>query len=177
MAGFNDEKVMLDNASLRVIADHIRSSAFLIADGVIPGNEDRNYVLRRIIRRGLRHGYKLDITEPFFHKLVDPLIQEMGEAYPTLVEHRDEIVQVLAREEARFAETLNQGMDLLNDTIGELQGKEIPGDVVFQLYDTYGFPVDLTADVARERGLVVDMAGFESGHGGAEGSRPRCGEV
>ncbi len=162
MAGFNDEQAMLQNASLRVIADHIRSSAFLIADGVIPGNEDRNYVLRRIIRRGLRHGYKLDITEPFFHKLVDPLVAEMGEAYPILVEHRDEIVQVLAREEARFAETLNQGMELLNDTIGELGGKEIPGDVVFQLYDTYGFPVDLTADVARERGLTVDMDGFES---------------
>ncbi len=162
MAGFNDEKAMLQNASLRVIADHIRSAAFLIADGVIPGNEDRNYVLRRIIRRGLRHGYKLDITEPFFHKLVAPLIDEMGEAYPILIEHKDEIVQVLAREEARFAETLNQGMELLNGTIGALDGKEIPGDVVFQLYDTFGFPVDLTADVARERGLAVDMAGFEA---------------
>lgn len=162
MAGFNDEQVMLDNASLRVIADHIRSSAFLIADGVIPGNEDRNYVLRRIIRRALRHGYKLDITEPFFHKLVDPLVKEMGEAYPILTERRDEIVRVLAREEDRFAETLNQGMELLNGTIGELEGKEIPGDVVFQLYDTYGFPVDLTADVARERGLAVDMDGFEA---------------
>jgi alanyl-tRNA synthetase len=162
MAGFNDEQTMLQNASLRVIADHIRSSAFLIADGVIPGNEDRNYVLRRIIRRGLRHGYKLDITEPFFHKLVDPLVEEMGEAYPILVEHRDEIVQVLAREEARFAETLNQGMELLNHTISDLEGKEIPGDLVFQLYDTYGFPVDLTADVARERGLSVDMDGFDA---------------
>ncbi|TNF90794.1 MAG: alanine--tRNA ligase [Gammaproteobacteria bacterium] len=162
MAGFNDEQAMLNNASLRVIADHIRSSAFLIADGVIPGNEDRNYVLRRIIRRGLRHGYKLDITEPFFHKLVDPLVEEMGEAYPILVEHRDEIMRVLAREEARFAETLNQGMDLLNRTIDNLQGKEIPGDLVFQLYDTFGFPVDLTADVARERGLSVDMDGFEA---------------
>ena len=162
MAGFNDEQAMLQNASLRVIADHIRSSAFLIADGVIPGNEDRNYVLRRIIRRGLRHGYKLDINEPFFHKLVDPLVEEMGEAYPILVEHRDEIVQVLAREEARFAETLNQGMELLNDTIDGLEGREIPGDLVFQLYDTYGFPVDLTADVARERGFTVDMDGFEA---------------
>jgi alanyl-tRNA synthetase len=161
MAGFNDEAVMLENASLRVIADHIRSSAFLIADGVIPGNEDRNYVLRRIIRRGLRHGYKLDIEGPFFNKLVDPLIEEMGEAYPVLAEKRDEIVKVLAREEARFAETLNQGMELLNRTIDGLAGKEIPGDVIFQLYDTFGFPVDLTADVARERGLQVDMAGFE----------------
>jgi alanyl-tRNA synthetase len=162
LAGFNDLDVMLQNASLRVIADHIRSSAFLIADGVIPGNEDRSYVLRRIIRRGLRHGYKLDITEPFFNKLVDPLVEEMGEAYPILRERRDEIVQVLAREEARFAETLNQGMDLLDDTIGELEGTEIPGDVVFRLYDTYGFPVDLTADVARERGLSVDLDGFEA---------------
>ncbi len=162
MAGFNDERDMLANASLRVIADHIRSSAFLIADGVMPGNEDRSYVLRRIIRRALRHGYKLDITEPFFHKLVDPLIEEMGEAYPILKERRDEVVRVLAREEARFAETLNQGMELLEETIGELAETEIPGDVVFQLYDTYGFPVDLTADVARERGLTVDMTGFEA---------------
>jgi alanyl-tRNA synthetase len=162
MAGFNDEKVMLQNASLRVIADHIRSSAFLIADGVVPGNEDRSYVLRRIIRRALRHGYKLDIDEPFFHKLVDPLIYEMGEAYPILAEKRDQIVQTLAREEARFAETLSQGMTLLNETIDSLEGSEIPGEVVFRLYDTYGFPVDLTADVARERGLEVDMAGFET---------------
>ncbi|MEJ2088283.1 MAG: alanine--tRNA ligase, partial [Gammaproteobacteria bacterium] len=162
MAGFNDEKVMLQNASLRVIADHIRSSAFLIADGVVPGNEDRSYVLRRIIRRALRHGYKLDIDEPFFHKLVDPLIDEMGEAYPILAEKRDQIVQTLAREEARFAETLSQGMTLLNETIDSLEGSEIPGEVVFRLYDTYGFPVDLTADVARERGLEVDMAGFET---------------
>ncbi|HEY5647204.1 MAG TPA: alanine--tRNA ligase, partial [Pseudomonadales bacterium] len=148
-------------ASLRVIADHIRSSAFLIADGVVPGNEDRSYVLRRIIRRALRHGYKLDISEPFFHKLVDPLIEQMGLAYPILRERRDDVVRVLAREEARFAETLNQGMQLLNETIAALEGREIPGDVVFQLYDTFGFPVDLTADVARERGLTVDMAGFE----------------
>ncbi len=162
MAGFNDDQAMISNASLRVIADHIRSSSFLIADGVIPGNEDRSYVLRRIIRRALRHGYKLDITEPFFHKLVDPLVAEMGEAYPILAERRDEIVQVLAREEARFAETLNQGMELLNETIGELDGAVIPGDVVFRLYDTYGFPVDLTADVARERDLSVDMEGFEA---------------
>lgn len=162
MAGFNDDQIMLDNASLRVIADHIRSSAFLIADGVIPGNEDRNYVLRRIIRRALRHGYKLDINEPFFHKLVDPLVAEMGEAYPILKDRRDEIVTVLAREEARFAETLEQGMELLNQTIGGLDASEIPGELVFRLYDTYGFPVDLTADVARERDLTLDMAGFEA---------------
>ncbi len=161
-AGVQGVETMLANPSLRVIADHIRSSAFLIADGVVPGNEDRNYVLRRIVRRGLRHGYKLGITEPFFHTLVGPLIQEMGEAYPLLVERRGEIEQVLAREEERFAETLNQGMELLNGTIDELEGTQIPGDVVFKLYDTYGFPVDLTADVARERGLAVDMAGFEA---------------
>ncbi|MEM8768633.1 MAG: alanine--tRNA ligase, partial [Pseudomonadota bacterium] len=162
MAGFNDDAVMLENASLRVIADHIRSSAFLIADGVMPGNEDRAYVLRRIIRRALRHGYKLDINEPFFHKLVDPLIAQMGEAYPILKDQRDDIVRALAREEERFAETLSQGMELLNGTIEGLQGDEIPGELVFQLYDTYGFPVDLTADVARERGLAVDMEGFEA---------------
>ena len=161
MAGFEKEEDMLASGSLRVIADHIRSSAFLIADGVIPGNEDRSYVLRRIIRRGLRHGYKLNITEPFFHKLVDPLIDEMGEAYPILRERRDEIVRALAAEEERFAQTLSQGMELLNETIADLHGTEIPGDVVFKLYDTYGFPVDLTADVARERGLTVDMAGFD----------------
>jgi len=162
MAGINDEQEMLENASLRVIADHIRSSSFLIADGVLPGNEDRNYVLRRIIRRGLRHGYKLGINEPFFHRLVRPLVEEMGEAYPLLVEQEAAVTQALLREEERFAETLNQGMELLNRTIADLDATEIPGEVVFQLYDTFGFPVDLTADVARERNLSIDMAGFES---------------
>jgi len=161
MAGINDVQAALANASVRVIADHIRSSAFLIADGVLPGNEDRSYVLRRIIRRALRHGYKLGIREPFFHKLVAPLTDEMGEAYPVLAERHDEVTRALLREEERFAETLNQGMELLNGTIQRLDGKEIPGRVVFQLYDTFGFPVDLTADVARERGLTVDMPGFE----------------
>jgi alanyl-tRNA synthetase len=162
IAGYNDEREMLANASLRVIADHIRSSAFLIADGVLPGNEERSYVLRRIIRRALRHGYKLDIKERFFHRLVQPLVLEMGEAYPLLVEHEKEITRVLLAEEERFAETLNRGMELLERTIARLDGSEIPGDVVFRLYDTFGFPADLTADVARERGLSVDMAGFES---------------
>ncbi|MFP6815278.1 MAG: alanine--tRNA ligase, partial [Pseudomonadales bacterium] len=161
LAEINDARASLANPSVRVISDHIRSSAFLIADGVLPGNETRSYVLRRIIRRALRHGYKLNIREPFFHKLVEPLTREMGEAYPELTEHQGEIVQVLQREEERFAVTLSQGMELLDRTIQELSGAEIPGDVVFQLYDTFGFPTDLTADVARERELTIDMAGFE----------------
>jgi len=161
LAGLADDGRLVEQASLRVIADHIRSSAFLIADGVMPGSEDRSYVLRRIIRRALRHGYKLGISEPFFHKLVAPLVAEMGEAYPRLAEKADEVTAALLREEERFARTLSQGMELLNATIETLDGSEIPGDVLFQLYDTYGFPTDLTADVARERGLMVDMAGFE----------------
>jgi alanyl-tRNA synthetase len=161
LAGINDPEVQLANASVRVIADHIRSSAFLIADGVMPGNEDRSYVLRRIIRRALRHGYMLDIREPFFHKLVEPLALEMGDAYPIIRERVAEVKAALLREEQRFAETLNQGMELLNRTIDRLDGDVIPGDVVFQLYDTYGFPTDLTADVARERNLGIDMAGFD----------------
>ncbi len=161
LAGINDEREMLSNASLRVIADHIRSSAFLIADGVLPGNEDRSYVLRRIIRRGLRHGHKLNLNEPFFHRLVAPLAEEMGDAYPLLAERQEEVSKALLREEERFAETLSQGMELLNRTIKSLDGERIPGDVVFRLYDTYGFPVDLTADVARERKLEVDLDGFE----------------
>ncbi len=162
LAGIDDPRAQLDNASVRVIADHIRSSAFLIADGVLPGNEDRSYVLRRIIRRALRHGYMLDIREPFFHKLVGPLADEMGAAYPIIRERAAEVEAALLREEQRFAETLSQGMELLNRTIDALDGTVIPGDVVFQLYDTYGFPTDLTADVARERGLAIDMAGFEA---------------
>ena len=161
LAGIDDPDAQFANASVRVIADHIRSSAFLIADGVMPGNEDRSYVLRRIIRRALRHGYMLDIREPFFHKLVAPLAEEMGDAYPVLRERQTEVEAALLREEQRFAETLNQGMDLLNRTIDRLSTDRIPGDVVFQLYDTYGFPTDLTADVARERGLTIDMDGFE----------------
>ncbi len=160
-AGITEVNQVLANASLRVIADHIRSSAFLIADGVMPGNEGRAYVLRRIIRRALRHANKLGIDERFFHKLVDPLIEEMGEAFPLLVERRDAVAAALLREEERFAETLSQGMAILEEGIAELKGRVIPGDLVFKLYDTYGFPADLTADVARERGLTCDMAGFE----------------
>jgi len=157
VAGTDD----LENASLKVIADHIRSCAFLVTDGVIPSNEGRGYVLRRIIRRAIRHGHKLGINGSFFHRLVGPLVAEMGEAYPELAKAQAQVERVLRQEEERFAETLDQGMQLLEEAIGGLAGKEIPGEAVFKLYDTYGFPVDLTADVARERGLTVDMAGFE----------------
>ena len=160
-AGINDPDEIVANASLRVIADHIRSSAFLIADGVIPGNEARSYVLRRIMRRGLRHGHKLGIKEPFFHKLVDDLVEEMGDAYPLLRESSDRIRTTIEAEELRFDETLSQGMEVLARSIEDLSGTQVPGDVVFQLYDTFGFPADLTADVARERGLTLDMDGFE----------------
>ncbi len=150
------------SSSLNVIADHIRSCAFLITDRVDPSNEGRGYVLRRIIRRALRHGYKLGVTEPFFHRLVQPLAAEMGEAYPELVRRQAHVEKVLKREEERFAETLEQGMTILEESIAALSGGVIPGDVVFKLYDTYGFPVDLTADIARERGLTIDQAGFEA---------------
>jgi len=161
LAGIDSPQDQLGTASVRVIADHIRSCGFLIADGVMPGNEDRSYVLRRIIRRALRHGYMLNIREPFFHKLVAPLAAEMGDAYPIIRERAADVEAALLREERRFAEALNQGMELLNRTIDRLDGDVIPGDVVFQLYDTYGFPADLTADVARERNLTVDMSGFD----------------
>jgi len=150
------------DASLNVIADHIRACSFLIVDGVLPGNEGRGYVLRRIIRRAIRHGKKLGNDELFFHKLVAPLVVEMGDAYPELAKSQAHVEKVLEKEGRRFAETLDQGMDILEEAIGELKGKEIPGDVVFKLYDTYGFPVDLTADIARERGLAVDQSGFEA---------------
>jgi len=149
------------NSSLKVIADHIRSCGFLITDGVVPSNEGRGYVLRRIIRRAIRHGHKLGMNQPFFHKLVATLDAEMGEAYPELRQARDKVSRVLLQEEVRFAETLDQGMQILEQAIRDLKGKTIPGDVVFKLYDTYGFPADLTNDVARERGLMLDSAGFE----------------
>ena len=152
----------LTSSSLRVIADHIRACSFLIIDGVVPSNEGRGYVLRRIIRRAIRHGYKLGQTRPFFHKLVGSLVQEMGAAYPELVENAPRVVQILAQEEARFAETLTTGMALLDDETAKLASSVIPGDVVFKLYDTFGFPIDLTADVARERGLSIDQAGFDA---------------
>ena len=150
-----------NNASLRVIADHLRACAFLIADGVLPSNEGRGYVLRRIIRRAIRHGYKIGAVSPFFGSLVDLLIATMGGAYPELLLHKNTIEQTLNKEEQQFAKTLDVGMRLLHENIKNLTTKEIPGDLAFQLYDTYGFPLDLTADFAREQGLVVDEAGFE----------------
>jgi alanyl-tRNA synthetase len=147
--------------SLRVIADHIRSCAFLITDGVIPANEGRGYVLRRIIRRAIRHGNKLGIKEPFFHKLVFPLVHLMGDAYPELTNAKEHVTKTLKQEEIRFAETLDQGLKHLEAAIAHLTDNTIPGEDVFRLYDTYGFPVDLTADIARERNLSLDMQGFE----------------
>jgi len=156
IAGTSD----LAHTSLRVIADHIRSCAFLIVDGVLPSNEGRGYVLRRIIRRAVRHGYRLGINEPFFFRLVGPLCEIMGEAYPELPAGRSTAEHILRLEEARFAETLEQGMRILEEDLTGLQGTVIPGATAFRLYDTYGFPSDLTADIARERGLTVDMDGF-----------------
>jgi len=150
-----------DNPSLKVIADHIRSCSFLIADGVIPSNEGRGYVLRRIIRRACRHGNKLGATGLFFHKLVSALADEMGDAFPELRAQQETIVRLLKSEEEQFAKTLEQGLKILEQDLADLDGKVIPGDVVFKLYDTYGFPMDLTADIARERDLEVDEAGFE----------------
>ncbi len=157
LANTND----LNQSSLRVIADHIRSCAFLIADGVMPSNEGRGYVLRRIIRRAIRHGYRLGIHEVFFYQLVAPLVEEMGDAFPELKAAQAQVERVLQKEEQRFAETLGQGMKILEACVAKLHGTVISGDVVFQLYDTYGFPVDLTADFAREHNLTVDHAGFE----------------
>ncbi len=150
-----------EEKSLCVIADHIRSCAFLVVDGVTPGNEGRGYVLRRIIRRAIRHGYRLGCSEPFFFRLVAPLAKEMGQAYPELTQAKAHVERILKLEEERFAETLEQGMKILEQDISTLDGKEIPGETVFRLYDTYGFPIDLTADIARERNLALDMAGYE----------------
>lgn len=150
------------HTSLRVVADHLRSCAFLITDGVLPSNEGRGYVLRRILRRAIRHGNKLGATEPFFAKLVPSLVKEMGDAYPELVKQQDAIIKALASEEEQFARTLDKGMDILEQALASLEGNQIPGDVVFRLYDTFGFPVDLTNDIARERGLELDIEGYES---------------
>jgi alanyl-tRNA synthetase len=158
LTGIND----LENKSLRVIADHIRSCAFLVVDGVLPSNEGRGYVLRRIIRRAARHGHQLGCKTPFFHKLVTTLDQLMGEAYPELTQYRDHVIRVLQKEEERFAETLELGMAILEQEISELSSNTISGPVIFKLYDTFGFPVDLTADVARERGLEIDLVGFDA---------------
>jgi len=151
----------LENKSLRVIADHIRATSFLVVDGVLPSNEGRGYVQRRIIRRALRHGYMLGQKQPFFHKLVDTLVVEMGAAYPELAAKKDIVAKALKAEEERFSETLENGMKVFDEVAAHAQ-KSIPGVDAFRLYDTYGFPVDLTADIARERGLSVDMAGFEA---------------
>jgi alanyl-tRNA synthetase len=151
-----------DNKSLRVIADHIRSTAFLIVDGVIPSNEGRGYVLRRIIRRAIRHGYQIGCKEVFMHKLVQPLVEEMGAAFPELVEARVLVERVLKQENEKFNETLDQGLKILDHEISRLEGDTIPGEIVFKLYDTFGFPADLTADVARESGLNIDSDEFES---------------
>jgi alanyl-tRNA synthetase len=151
----------LEHNSLKVIADHIRSCAFLVTDGVIPSNEGRGYVLRRIIRRAIRHGHKLGMKDPFFHKLVTTLAAIMGDAYPELVKAGARVTEVLLGEELQFARTLDNGMAILEEAIAGLRENVIPGDTVFKLYDTYGFPVDLTADIARERGLILDQAGFD----------------
>jgi alanyl-tRNA synthetase len=152
----------LDSKSLRVIADHIRSCSFLITDGVQPSNEGRGYVLRRIIRRAVRHGNLLGAQGTFFHKLVPALIEQMGTAYPELVDKEKVIADALLREEQQFGKTLERGLAILQDALDQLDGKVIPGDVVFKLYDTYGFPVDLTADIAREKELTLDNEGFET---------------
>ncbi|ALO45912.1 Alanine--tRNA ligase [Pseudohongiella spirulinae] len=149
------------NTSLRVIADHIRSCAFLVLDGVTPSNEGRGYVLRRIIRRAVRHGYQLGVTDLFFYRLVDALVKEMGDAYADLKKDQSRVEKVLKEEEQQFARTLENGMQILEQAIKQLNGHVLSGDTVFRLYDTYGFPVDLTADVAREHHLTLDMDGFE----------------
>ncbi|MGN6881605.1 alanine--tRNA ligase [Neisseria sp. P0019.S003] len=146
--------------SLKVIADHIRSCSFLIADGVLPSNEGRGYVLRRIIRRAVRHGYKLGQSKPFFHKLVADLVKEMGDAYPELKEKQTQIEEALKNEESRFAQTLETGMALLENALAK-GSKKLDGEIIFKLYDTYGFPYDLTADICRERNIELDEAGFE----------------
>lgn len=152
----------LKNNSLRVISDHIRSCSFLICDGVTPSNEGRGYVLRRIIRRAIRHGKQLGIPSPFFYQLVQPLIEVMGDAYPELIKNKSHVEQTLKREEEQFIQTLDQGLKILEQSISRLHHESvIPGETVFRLYDTYGFPVDLTADIARERNLTIDFAGFE----------------
>ncbi len=154
----------LKNPSLNVIADHIRACSFLVVDGVIPGNEGRGYVLRRIIRRAIRHGYKLGQKQPFFHRIVEDLDRAMGQAYPELTRDKVRVTQVLKQEEERFAETLENGMGVLEGALASGE-KLLDGETVFRLYDTFGFPVDLTADICRERGVSLDLAGFEAAMG------------
>jgi alanyl-tRNA synthetase len=155
-------KINFERARFNIIADHIRSTSFLIADGVLPSNEGRGYVLRRIIRRALRHGYKLELASPFFYKLVPTLVQEMGAAYPELVTAQAQITQALKQEEEQFAKTLEQGLKIFEQETKQLKDKMLPGELIFKLYDTYGFPVDMTADMARERDWQLDMPGFEA---------------
>ncbi|HAT8866996.1 TPA: alanine--tRNA ligase [Legionella pneumophila subsp. pneumophila] len=154
------QDIDLNHTSLKVIADHIRSCSFLIVDGVLPSNEGRGYVLRRIIRRAVRHGNKLGLPNPFFSKLVQPLIDVMGDAYPELINSKAHIERILQQEENQFIRTLEQGLRLLQDHIKNLKGQELSGEVAFKLYDTYGFPIDLTADIIREQGLHIDMEAF-----------------
>lgn len=168
LAGIDDSS----HTSARVVADHIRSCAFMITDGVQPSNEGRGYVLRRIIRRAIRHGHKLGLKEAFFYKLVTPLVAEMGEAFPELAKAQPLVERALKLEEERFADTLDHGLKILDQAIEAMADKEIPGETVFLLYDTYGFPIDLTADIARERGLTIDVAGFER-HMEAQRNRAR----
>ncbi len=156
-----DDNTQADNASVRVLADHIRSTAFMLVDGVIPSNEGRGYVLRRIIRRAIRHGHKIGINKVFFYRLAPVLALELKDAYPELKKVLANVEKVLKREEQRFAQTLDQGMGILTEAIAQLKGSEISGETVFKLYDTFGFPADLTADVAREHNLTIDMTGFE----------------
>ncbi|PKF60223.1 alanine--tRNA ligase [Psychromonas sp. psych-6C06] len=151
----------LEDKSLRVVADHIRSCGFLIADGVMPSNEGRGYVLRRIIRRAVRHGHKLGAKEVFFYKVYEELIQQMGNAYPELLQQRLFVEKILRLEEEQFGKTLERGLQILDGALNDLEGSVVPGDVVFKLYDTYGFPADLTADIARERELTIDQDGFD----------------
>jgi alanyl-tRNA synthetase len=160
-AGVTGCKDLTEN-SLKVIADHIRSCAFLVVDGIEPSNEGRGYVLRRIIRRALRHGHSLGAKGSFFFKLVDPLGEVMGEAYPELLQQSDILSRVIKKEEEQFARTLDKGMGVLESALGDLVDSELPGELVFQLYDTYGFPTDLTNDIARERGFSLDMDGYET---------------
>ncbi|MFT6693736.1 MAG: alanyl-tRNA synthetase, partial [Neolewinella sp.] len=160
-AGVTSCKDLTEN-SLKVIADHIRSCAFLVVDGIEPSNEGRGYVLRRIIRRALRHGHSLGAKGSFFFKLVGPLGEVMGEAYPELLQQSDNISKVIKKEEEQFARTLDKGMGVLESALSDLVGSELPGELVFQLYDTYGFPTDLTNDIARERGYSLDIEGYDT---------------
>ena len=162
LVGMRDPEKAIENPSIRVIVDHIRSSAFLISDGVLPSNEGRGYVLRRIIRRALRHGHKLGMQEAFFNQLVSPLVDAMGCDYPTFAESASRIRNVLLKEEEKFASTLRFGMNLLENEFAKLSSSVVPGEVAFKLYDTYGFPFDLTQSVARERALTVNESAFES---------------